>query len=242
MILLAIDTSGQEGGVLLARSDLAVPPPSNNRDTAEILGTATLQPREFSRELLAGVEDVLRMGQVRLADLDCIAVVAGPGSFTGLRVGLSAVKALAEAMGTPVVGLSTLAILASKAARASDDEAGSVVHAVMDAGRGEIYHGLYRDAGTTCVHESLDTLPALMESMRAAPGRLAVLNFSSADVLAGLHPKLFENLRVEDVVPLALAGWQRHQFADVAVLDANYLRSIQPAIRGVMESAVKPAE
>jgi tRNA threonylcarbamoyladenosine biosynthesis protein TsaB len=234
MILLAIDTSGQKGGVLLARSALAVQSSSIHRDTAEILGTATLQPREFSRELLAGVEDVLRMGQIRLADLDCIAVVAGPGSFTGLRVGLSAVKALAEAMGTPVVALSTLAILASKAARASDDEAGSVVHAVMDAGRGEFYHGMYRDAGTTCVHESVNTLSALMESMRAAPGRLAVLNFSSADVLAGLQPELVENLRVEDVVPLALAAWQRHQFADVAVLDANYLRSIQPAIRGVM--------
>ena len=93
-------------------------------------------------------------------------MVAGPGSFTGLRVGLSAVKAMAEVTGKPILTLSRLAILASMAARLPSSERGvGAVHVVLDAGRGEFYLGVYRDAGKTRVAESFETLAALEEKI-----------------------------------------------------------------------------
>jgi len=226
MLLLVVDTAGPTGGVLLAEADESG---AHSVDqVAEILGLIDLHPRQFSAELIPAIAELLRASERRLADVDAFAVVSGPGSFTGLRVGLSAVKALAEATGKPILTLSRLAILASMAAkRPSSELADAAVHVVLDAGRGEFYHGVYRDAGKTRVDESFETLDALTETINQQSGWVVV---SEATVKTAFHSvdgsRLCEvsSPSVRDALPLAVEEWRARRFQDPVSVDANYLR------------------
>lgn len=225
MLLLVVDTAGPTGGVLLARIR------ENKKDedpAAKILGEIELHPRQFSAELIPAMAELLRRSERRMADVDAFAVVAGPGSFTGLRVGLSAVKAMAEVTGKPILTLSRLAILASITARLFFGEGRDErVHVVLDAGRGEFYHGVYRDGGKACVGESFETRAALAENIDQQPGVVIV---SEASARAAFHSVAGSRLRevsapaVRDAVPLAVEEWRSGRFHDPAGVDANYLR------------------
>jgi len=93
MLLLAIDTCGPSGSVALGRSSpLGV----------EILSQIELEGRSYSSTLVAAVKEVLSRNGLELRKVGCIVAVNGPGSFTGVRVGLSTVKGLAEAAQIPV--------------------------------------------------------------------------------------------------------------------------------------------
>jgi len=108
-----------------------------------VLAEARLVTTEgHSRWLLPAVEVLLRGLGLEASALDVFAVTTGPGSFTGLRVGLGSVQGLALASGRPCVGLPTLDVLAGAAAGSS----GTIV-AVIDAFRGEVYSGVYDAAG-----------------------------------------------------------------------------------------------
>ncbi|MFZ0516441.1 MAG: tRNA (adenosine(37)-N6)-threonylcarbamoyltransferase complex dimerization subunit type 1 TsaB [Acidobacteriaceae bacterium] len=225
MLLLVVDTAGPSGGVLLAGIG------GNNGDegsAAEILGVIDLHPRQFSAELIPAIVELLQANRRLLGDVDAFAVVSGPGSFTGLRVGLSAVKAMAEATRKPILTLSRLAIVASLAARLPSCElSDAAMHVVLDAGRGEFYHGMYRDAGKTRVAESFETLASLTETIDRQPGGIVVSEASAKtaiDSVAG--PRLCEVPlpSVRDALPLALEEWRAKRFHDAASVDANYLR------------------
>lgn len=218
MLLLLVDTAGTEGGVLLARG-------TDDRHVA-VLAEKPLATREFSRELLPAIADVLAANQQKLSALDAIAVIAGPGSFTGLRIGLSAVKAIAEATGKPILALSRLAVLASMAKVPPDTS----VHAVLDAGRGELYRGTYRNGGRQCLGESLETLDALRTGVQQNPGPVIVCEPAVEDALradSGLALVRTE-LKAHAALPLACAAWLAKNFTGVAELDANYLRRLAP--------------
>jgi tRNA threonylcarbamoyladenosine biosynthesis protein TsaB len=238
--MLVVDTAGPTGGVLLAevdRNQVGADPGSRK---PEILGVMELHPRVFSAELIPAIAELLRANQRRLADVDAFAVVSGPGSFTGLRVGLSAVKAMAEATGKPILTLSRLAILAFMAATLPPPEfSDSILHIVLDAGRREFYHGLYRDAGKTRLAESFATLDALLESLRNQPADVVV---SEAGVKSALGSVPGVTLRevspptVRDALPVAAAAWQAGRLQNPAQVDANYLRRSD----AVVVSRLKP--
>src|SRR5579863_1912634 len=122
MLLLAIDTCGPSGSVALGRLTGSSP--------AELLAQKVLEGRTYSATLVSAVEELLTGQGIRLADIGCIVVVNGPGSFTGVRVGLSAAKGLAEGTGIPLIAVSRLAVLARKA---------GVLCAALDAHRHEIF-------------------------------------------------------------------------------------------------------
>lgn len=214
MLFLLVDTAGTTGGVLLARTESADPV----LDETRILGTSVLEPRQFSVQLISSIAQLLQSSRIVLSDVDAFAVASGPGSFTGLRVGLSAVKALAEASGKPVVALSRLAVLASTVPDAE------LVHAVLDAGRGEFYYGAYRNAGQTRVSESFETLATLSAKLRNDAGTVVTPEPSVLATLAEFAPRRILKMSVEDALPLALSAWRVGLFSDVASLDANYLR------------------
>ncbi|HTU49465.1 MAG TPA: tRNA (adenosine(37)-N6)-threonylcarbamoyltransferase complex dimerization subunit type 1 TsaB [Acidobacteriaceae bacterium] len=225
MLLLVVDTAGHTGGVLLARLT------ENNRHESpwvEIYGEIGLHPRQFSAELIPAIAELLRANERRLADVDAFAVVSGPGSFTGLRVGLSAVKAMAEATGKPILTLSRLAILASVAAKPSSGElADAAAHVVLDAGRGEFYHGVYRDAGKTRVAESFETLESLTEKIGQQPGWVIVSEApvkAAIESVAGSRSCEVPLPSVRDALPLAVVEWRGRRFHDPGSVDANYLR------------------
>ncbi len=98
-----------------------------------------------SRTLLPMVEDLLRNTETRLDDVDAVAVACGPGSFTGIRIGVAAVKGLCWASEKPVIGVSTLAAMAWNGAAAGE---GSLICCCMDARRQQVYNALFeiRDA------------------------------------------------------------------------------------------------
>ena len=91
-----------------------------------------------SRTLLPMAEDLLKNANCSMSDIDCFAVAQGPGSFTGIRIGVSTVKGLSWAAEKPCVGVSTLAAMAWNGLAA-----GGLICAVMDARRSEVYHALF---------------------------------------------------------------------------------------------------
>jgi tRNA threonylcarbamoyladenosine biosynthesis protein TsaB len=92
-----------------------------------------------SRHLVGMIAEACRLAGLAVGGMDAYAVVKGPGSFTGLRIGVSTVKGLAEAAGRPIIGVSSLQALAEQAAAST-----SLVCPLIDARRGEVYFSTYR--------------------------------------------------------------------------------------------------
>ena len=125
--VLAIDTSGAHGGVAFL---------ADSRVLAEESG-ALHEPS--SSGLFRRVRSVLGRASTKLSDVDCFAVAAGPGSFTGLRVGLTAVKGWAEVWQKPIAAVSVLEAVAAQAT-----EPGALLAPLADARRGLLFCGAYR--------------------------------------------------------------------------------------------------
>src|SRR5947209_15931180 len=143
-MLLAIDTSGRRGGVALARYD---------GEFAIVTGEAALDLGQYSSHLLPSILELLTNANASLADLTAIGVITGPGSFTGLRVGLSTVKGLCEARSLPIVPVTMLELLAASTSA-------EPVTALLDAGRKEVYAGTFcrQDEQYTCSSELLHSI------------------------------------------------------------------------------------
>ena len=204
---LLIDTCGATGTVALAEGD-------------KILVSATLPGRTASERLVPAIRDLAARANFALPSLHAIAVVHGPGSFTGVRVGLSAAKGLCHALNLPLIAISRLAVLAHLA----QPPAGARVHALLDAGRCEFYRGVYIDQ--TCLRESLITRDQLLSdlSLESVPNVVAC-EPAVAESLGGYAtPRLLAEPTAADALPLALRRIQQNDFDDTATLDANYLR------------------
>ena len=121
-------------------------------------------PRGTSDRILAMIEQVLDLAELSLSGLDAVAVCAGPGSLTGMRVGIGAAKGLAAGAGLPLLGVSSLQALAAAAA------AGPPVLALVDAGRGEVYGAIYRP-GDPPILEGIESVGRPEDFARAVEGR-----------------------------------------------------------------------
>jgi tRNA threonylcarbamoyladenosine biosynthesis protein TsaB len=128
VLILAIDTSGPSGGITLAEAGAG---------SFRVIESAVIAGGTFSAQLIPTLAALLKKHGYGVKDLGGFAAASGPGSFTGLRVGLSAIKGLAETLHQPIATVSVLEALASLA-----DRTGTVA-AAMDAGRKEIFLGLY---------------------------------------------------------------------------------------------------
>ena len=107
MLLLITDTSGKDGFVGLARAREGTEP-----DKVEVIEEVALAGGTFSAQLVPQIAALLKKHEFRKTDIGAFIVVSGPGSFTGLRVGLAAVKGLAEILQKPIVSVSLLEVLA----------------------------------------------------------------------------------------------------------------------------------
>lgn len=218
MRFLLMDTCGSEGSVALADTVLA----------EAVVAVEMLPGRTASERLVPEVRRVMEACDWRLGDLTTVVVVHGPGSFTGVRVGLSAAKGLSEAGGVPLIAVSRLALLAACGE-------GEVVYAVLDAGRGEFYLGEYR--GHECLREVLLTGE---EVLAVAAGRTVVVcEAKVAEALADLQPRVVEEPRAEDALAFAVERAAAGRFDDAALLDANYLRRTDAEIFAKPKSAVR---
>jgi tRNA threonylcarbamoyladenosine biosynthesis protein TsaB len=205
MRLLLMHTSGGEGSVALADTELAV----------AIVAREMLPGRSSSERLVPAVKRLMEASGWTLRELAAIVVVHGPGSFTGVRVGLSAAKGLSEASGVPLVAVSRLALLA-----ASAGEGDGTIFAVLDAGRGEFYLGEY--VGQRCVREVLLSGEDLVSAI--VDGVVVVCEAKVKEALGAVHPKLVDEPSAEDALPFAVERIAAGEFDDAALVDANYLR------------------
>ena len=136
-LLLAIDTSGKNGSLALARLKPGQSKKEIDVREISVLEVVPLGGGAFSAQLVPQIASLLKKHGYSKTDLGAFAVASGPGSFTGLRVGLAAVKALAEALQKPIVAISLLEAVAC------GGSAHGWVLAALDAGRGDVYVGDY---------------------------------------------------------------------------------------------------
>jgi len=211
MLILAIDSAHKNGSVTLARAA--------NREFA-VLETAMVDGGTFSAQLIPTIAALLLRNKFNKTDIDVIAAATGPGSFTGLRIGLAAVKGLAEALKKPIVGVSMLEAIAR--AGASSPER---TFAILDAGRGEVYAGEY--AGSEKVAEYLCSREELISRVKED----GTAQVRTSDAALGEFLKS-QGVKA-DVIPypgseaVARFGWEKFaagQSITVDELEANYVR------------------
>jgi len=214
LLLLAIDTCGVTGSVALGQ--LA-------GEELHILGERYLGGGHPSETLVASVCEMLGMAEVQLRQLSAIVAVNGPGGFTGVRVGLAAVKGLAEPARIPVVAVSRLEVLAAKAAVSS---------AALDAHRHEVYLRVTELDG-----QARELLAGVAElAVIVPPLRIAFCDDAAALLLGSAWPAT-ELVRTKeptaaDALRLSAPRVAAGNFVDLALLDGHYLRRSDAEIFG----------
>jgi tRNA threonylcarbamoyladenosine biosynthesis protein TsaB len=206
-VILSLDTTSEFGSIALTERDRVV---------EEVL---LHSPDGFGHVLFPQIERLLARHNVSLNQMDCFAASSGPGSFTGVRIGLTAAKGLAEVVSKPMVAVSNLKVLAffgTAPLRAT----------VLDARRGEVYGAVYNAALRNVVEEVVMKFPAWLKTLPASG-----YEFVSTD---------FEPFRgfVDSAIPVVTAprtlaaaigriAWTEFEAgraSDPAEIDANYIR------------------
>lgn len=239
MLLLVTDTSGKDGFVGLAQAG-----DSTGYDAVKVIEEIALAGGTFSAQLVPQISGLLKKHGLTKTGIDAFIVVSGPGSFTGLRVGLAAIKALAEILRKPIVPVSLLEVLAplSTMIAASHDEPNPTAvfrYAVaLDAARGEAFVGEYE----ATVHAE-NSIRAKGESLLTLDGLASLLETDSVRWIATPDQTIFDglskrvadskrrfvrrNLRRPRSAEVARIGWQKLNAGQVASpeqLEANYIR------------------
>jgi len=207
--LLLMDTCGAEGSIALVELLVA-------NQGSPVVETVELGGRVASERLIPELRRLMTGWGWRVGDLAAVGVVAGPGSFTGVRVGVAAAKGLCEAGAAPLVMVSRLAILAAKAGTGAGR-----MQALLDAGRGEFFYGRFEDGEAPL--EALMMREAVLAA-RADGGRLVVCEEAARLAFAEFDPVMVAPLRAVDALGLVVARVEEGAWDDVATSDANYLR------------------
>lgn len=218
-VILALETATMCGSVALV---------AENRCLAEFsLQTGVTH----SRRLLAGIDWLLQETGIGRDTIDAVAVSLGPGSFTGLRIGLASAQGLTLALGIRLIGVGTLDGLAAQVAGAET----SLVCPVLDARKKEVYCGLYRKSPEGVAQLRQDYMVLRPEDLCNAITEPVLLLGDGAAAYAGLFRERLAGLasilpaalyfpRAASIGMLALAKWQRKEFLDPAGVEPIYVR------------------
>ncbi len=186
-----------------------------------------------SRTLLPMVEDMLHNSELTIQEMDAVAVAAGPGSFTGLRIGVSAVKGLAWAAEKPCLAVSTLEAMARPLAHMN-----GIIVCAMDARRRQIYNAVFRAEGGELIRLREDRAVSLEEAaadLAELEGPMTIVGdgaglcfefLSERSILCALAP---QHLRLQSAVGVGLAAWRQWPAGAVSAqeLAPVYLRLSQ---------------
>jgi tRNA threonylcarbamoyladenosine biosynthesis protein TsaB len=225
MLILAIDTSGQSGGITLAEAKAG---------SFRVIESAAIAGGTFSAQLIPTLAALLKKQGYGVKDIGGFAAASGPGSFTGLRVGLSAIKGLAETLHKPIATVSVLEALASLA-----DRDGKIA-AAIDAGRKEVFLGLFektQNSGQQSAENSNHALLMRREELLTQQNFFAALvaehpacvitsDAALAELAAGSnsHVVVAASPGSETIARLAARKLLAGETVSVEALDANYLR------------------
>lgn len=240
MLLLVTDTSGKDGLVGLASAGDAA---SVNK--VEVIEEVPLTGGTFSAQLIPQIAVMLEKHKVHKAQIDAFIVVSGPGSFTGLRVGLAAIKGLAEILHKPIVPVSLLEALAPYSRMISavhDASPGTAFRyaVALDAGRGEAYVGQYEiesaangETPPKPLGESLLTFDDLAGLLESGPARWIstpdhlIFDALGSRVSDSKRRSIRRNLRRPGSAEVATVGWRKLKAGETVSpdqLEANYIR------------------
>ena len=215
MHILAIDTATNSGGVALSRG-------------AELVDVRMLQPpRCYSEKVISAVDSLLTHHNLEMSDIDCLVASVGPGSFTGIRIGLATVKAFCQPLAKPVVGISTLAALACRFSHLS-----RYVAPMMDAGRKQIYGAVYRIEGSEMYIESPEQVLSPARWLASVPASHCLFAGDGVAPYKGLilsacpEARVLEtdNRLVEQLCLLGHRYFVKGDILEAQELAANYIR------------------
>jgi tRNA threonylcarbamoyladenosine biosynthesis protein TsaB len=215
MLLLAIDTSGKQGSIALARAG----EPTAEGDF-EMIEIAPLVGGTFSAQLIPQISELLARNGLMKTSIGAFVAASGPGSFTGLRIGLAAVKALAEVLEKPIAAVSLLEVCAVTSG------AQGKIMAALDAGRGDVYVGEY-EIPETPAQAAREQILTRSEFLAHAQGWTVVTPdtvLAEAASAAGLSVSTLPPISADAVAQL---GWRKIQSGEVVTpeqLEANYIR------------------
>jgi tRNA threonylcarbamoyladenosine biosynthesis protein TsaB len=201
--VLAIDTTGDVGSIALAGE-------------SGLIEEANLDsPDGFAHVLFDDIDRLLERHGLNVCEIDVFASASGPGSFTGVRVGLTAAKGLAEATGRKVVGVSNLQALAWYGSR-------PLRAVVLDARRGEVYGGVYNAALKLVLEEVVAPLPVWLASLPQGELEIVTQGFliEGANVPVVRGPTALAGSIARIAFDRLLSG----EGLDPAEVDANYVR------------------
>ena len=205
MRLLSIDTTGGTGNIALVS------------ESGVIDEMMLVSPEGFAHVLFPAIAQLLARQGLTLESLDGFAASSGPGSFTGVRVGLTAVKGLAEAAGRRVVAVSHLQALASYGT-------GPLRAIVIDARRGEVYGAVYDSALQPISGEVVVGLPRWLASLPEGDLEFITQGFPG-EGFGGSRPVVTVPTAIAGAVGrIAVARFLRGEAKGPAAIDANYVR------------------
>ena len=220
MLVLSVDTSSKSGSVALLRGSTLLACLSDTSD------------EPYSSRLFRYLEAILHEQAVRLAQIDLYAVSSGPGTFTGLRVGLTAVKGWAEVFRKPIAPVSSL-----EAVAAQSTSRHALLAPVLDAHRGQIFGGLYEPCGDglrRCTDDVVMTATEYLQLVysEAAGALVAFLSPHPLVLRPALDASPFRTSPIQEASPvlapligsIGLELAQRGKLVDSLTLDAHYVR------------------
>lgn len=182
MRVLAIDTALEACSAALL----------DTRQGSNLARQSRVMTRGHAEALLPLISDVMVQAQLDFTDIDRVAVTTGPGSFTGLRVGLSAARGIGLAAGKTVVGLTTLAALAAPYIAADDTTSVAVA---IDARHNHVYLQIFGPAGRTLIAPRIVPVAEAVRAAAVGPIRLVG---SGAGMMAAAWPKIPPPLSVDE--------------------------------------------
>jgi tRNA threonylcarbamoyladenosine biosynthesis protein TsaB len=216
MLILAIDTSGRQGSIALARAG----EPTAKGGDFEMIEIAPLVGGTFSAQLIPQISELLSSNGFMKTAIGAFAVVSGPGSFTGLRIGLAAVKALAEVLGKPIAAVSLLEVCVSASG------AQGKIMAALDAGRSDVYVGEY-EIPARAGQVPREHMLTRTEFLAQARGWSVVTPDSPLAQAAGSAGLSVSTLPPISAADVARLGWRKIQSGETVgpeQLEANYIR------------------
>ena len=216
MILLAIDTSGKQGSIAVARAGQR----SAAGDDFEVIEMVPLVGGTFSAQLVPQISELLSKHGFTKHDIGAFAVVSGPGSFTGLRIGLAVVKGLAEVLNKAIAAVSLLEVCVSIS------EAEGKIMAAVDAGRGDVYVGEYEIPAKVGEPPREHMLSRSEFLLQARGWSVATSDSALAEAArsVGLSVAILPPISAAAVAHL---GWRKIQAGETVTpeqLEANYIR------------------
>lgn len=215
MLIVAVDTSGRKGSIALCRGD---------PEGFELLQLIPLEGGTYSALLMPRIAEALKVNKLDKNQIDGFVGVSGPGSFTGLRVGLATLKGLCEVLHKPLATVSML-----KAVALMHGQPGERVTSLLDAGRGEIYVGEYQISAagiSSVVQECIAKLDTFAAKAVATSTHLLTPDSKVAETLraARINVRLVPAIYADGIGRIGMGKLICGETADPAIIDVNYIR------------------